>query len=160
MQTYPLDIEPGQVVRWIIAERRANPSEFRIVASRGSETRELPAKKEFHLGDEEREDLSETATVATLQIAPADPSDGWLLTIVVEDEIGPAASSEAETADEAGEEQEIGAGTFYDEFMRPGRGNASISAEVEGPRGNAHLTRLIKDIEQDRHAADRGRPPR
>jgi hypothetical protein len=157
MQTYPIDIEPGQIVRWIIAERRATPSEFRIVATRALETRELPTRKEFRLGDEERENLSETATVATLQIAPADPSDGWLLTIVIEDEIGPGASGEAGTAEE---EQEIGVDVFYDEFIRPGRGNASAFVEVEEPAGKAHLARLINDIEQDRHASDRSASPR
>jgi len=45
--------------------------------------RELPAGKETHFGDEERIDLSEVATIATLEIAPSHASDdGWLLGVV------------------------------------------------------------------------------
>ena len=156
MQSYPVDIEPNQVVQWIIAERRATPSKFRIIARRALETRELPERKELRLGDEERENLSDTATVATLQIAPAHPSDGWLLTVVVEDEIGPSASDEAETT----EEQEIDIDVFYSEFIHPGRGNVSVFAEVEEPAGKARLTRLINIIEKDRHASNRSESPR
>jgi len=152
MQTYPIDIEPEQIVRWIIAERRAAPSKFRIVARRNLEPRELPAGKELRLGEEERADLSETATVATLQIAPDHPSDGWLLTVVVENEIGSPASDEGETTEE---EQDIDVDVFYEEFIRPGRGNANVFAEAEGPAGKARLSRLINNIERDRHASDR-----
>ena len=158
MQSYPVDIEPNQVVQWIMAERRAAPSKFRIIARRALETRELPERKELRLGDEERENLSETATVATLQIAPAHPSDGWLLTDVVEDEIGPSASEEAEMTEE---EQEIDVDVFYNEFIHPGRGNVSVFAEVAEPAGKARLARLINSIEKDRHASDRrGGSPR
>jgi hypothetical protein len=89
MEQLPVDIDPKQIVRWIIAEHRITPSSLKIVARRTTEERQIPARAEFHLGDEEREDLSEIATVATLEIAPAHPSDGWLMTITVEDEIGP-----------------------------------------------------------------------
>jgi len=39
------------------------------------------------------------ATIATLEIAPAHTSDGWLLTVTVEDEIGPRASGEGTTTE-------------------------------------------------------------
>lgn len=153
MQTYPIDIEPEQIVRWIIAERRATPSKFRAVARRTTEARELPTRKELRLGDEERADLSEVATVATLQIAPARPSDGWLMTVVVEDEIGPPMPDET-VATEA--EQEIDVDAFYDEFIRSSRGNATVVAEVEGRAAKARVTRLLANIERNRHAPDRG----
>jgi hypothetical protein len=151
MQDYPIDIEPEQVVRWIIAEHQVAPSKFKVVARRHLETRELPARKELRLGDEERADVSETATVVTLQIAPAHPNDGWLLTVVVEDEIGSPGSDEDETTEE---EQDVDVDAFYEEFMLPGRGNANVFAEAEGPAGKARLTRLINDIERDRHGSD------
>ncbi|RNJ48107.1 hypothetical protein [Methylocystis hirsuta] len=157
MQSYPINIEPQQIVQWIMAERRAAPSKFRIIVRRALETRELPERKEVRLGDDERENLSETVTVATRQIAPAHPSDGWLLTVVVEDEIGPSASEEAEMTEE---EQEIDVDVFYNEFIHPGRGNASVFAEVAKPAGKARLARLINSIEKDRHASDRRGAPR
>jgi hypothetical protein len=152
MQTYPIDVEPEQIVDWIMAESRVAPSEFRVSARRAIEPRELPTRKEFRLGEEERDDLSEIATVGTLQIAPAHAADGWLLTIVVEDEFGPRILDESEATEE---EQEIDVAAFYDLFIRPGRGNANVFAEVEGPAAKARLTRLINNIERDRHASAR-----
>jgi len=110
MESFPVDIDPGQVVRWIIAEHAIAPSTLKTTARRASEARELPTRPEFHLGDEEREDLSEVATVATLEIAPVHEHDGWLLTVTVEDEIGPRASGGGAGAPA---EQQIDLGTFY-----------------------------------------------
>jgi hypothetical protein len=146
MESYAVDIDPGQVVRWIKAEHERSLSKFRITATRSREGREISIRPEVHLGDEEREDLNEIATIATLEIAPAHAADGWLLRIVVEDEIGPRIS-EGETASAA--EQQIDLGTFYHEFIRPGRGNANITGEVEGPEARARLTYLLETIEKN-----------
>jgi hypothetical protein len=144
MESYPVDLEPAQVVRWVRVEHQRWPSAFRITATRSQEVREIPVRQELHLGDDEREDLSEIATLATLQIAPAHAADGWLLRIVVEDEIGPRLS-EGKTAD--GAEHEIDIGAFYREFIRPGRGNATVTGEVENPQARHRLTRLLQTIE-------------
>ena len=93
MQTYPVDIDPGQVARWLKAECEVAPSTFKISARRRQEVREIPVRAETHLGDTEREDLTEIATIATLEIAPVHASDGWLLSVVVEDEVGPRVSN-------------------------------------------------------------------
>ena len=152
MPTYPLDIDPAQVVRWVRAEHEAAPSALRVSARRTNEVREIPVRRELHLGDEEREDLSEVATIATLEIAPAHASDGWRLTVVVEDEAGPRIP-EAGAAMQP--EQEIDLGTFDREFIRPDRGSATVIAEVEGSEAEARLTRLIEVIERNRHSPDR-----
>ena len=89
MESFPVNIDAEQVVRWIMAEQAAAPSTFKTTATRTTEVREIPERREYHLGDEEREDLSEVATLATLEIAPAHAGEGWLLTVTVEDEIGP-----------------------------------------------------------------------
>jgi hypothetical protein len=65
MQTYPVDTDPEQIVRWVIAEHQVSPSTLKTVARRTTEVQEIPARRELHLGDEEREDLSEVTTVAT-----------------------------------------------------------------------------------------------
>lgn len=152
MESYPVDIDPEQVVRWVKAECEAAPSSFRVRARRSREAHELPVGGETHLGDQEREDLSEIATIATLEIAPAHASDGWLLSVVVEDELGPRVS-DGGTGDEA--EQQIDLGTFYKEFVRPGRGNASVIAEVEDAAAEARMARLIDAIETNRHGVNR-----
>src|SRR5208337_1590364 len=141
-----VDIEPSQVVRWIKAEHDRSPSTFRITARCSRQVREIPARQELHLGDEEREDLNEIATIATLEVAPAHPADGWLLRIVVEDEAGPRIST-GETA--SAPEQQIDLGAFYHEFIRSGRGNADITAEIEGPEAKARLAYLLRTIEKN-----------
>jgi hypothetical protein len=157
METYPVDIDPGQVTRWVKAECDLAPATFRISARRRQEVRDIPVRAETHFGDEEREDLTEIATIATLEIAPLHASDGWLLSVVVEDEAGPRVS-DAGTSGET--EQQIDLGTFYKEFIRPGRGSANVIAEVADPAGKEHLARLINAIETNRHGANRGAPPR
>lgn len=157
MQSYPVDLDPEQIVRWVMAERRAAPLPFTTIARRGAEPRDLPARRELRLGDEEREDLSEIATIASLEIAPVHAGDGWRLTVVVEDEAGPRVPEEG--AAEEGEE-EIDLDTFYDEFIRPGRGSANVVAEFEDAAGERHLADLLGTIERNRHGPDRPGPPR
>ena len=153
METYPVDIDPRQLVRWVRAECETAPAAFRVSASRRREVREIAARSETHFGDQEREDLTEIATIATLDIAPVDASDGWLLSVVVEDEAGPRVSD----GDTGGEEgQQIDVGTFDNEFIRTGRGIANVMAEVEGPVARARVTRLLHTIEKNQHKRHHG----
>lgn len=175
LESYPVDVDPAQVVRWVKAEIEAWPSAFRITAVRNREVRDIPARTEFHLGDDEREALSEIATFAVVEIAPGNAADGWLLRIVVEDEIGPRLSpgeaagepiglsqgddpadgsegndpADGGTDDTAELDTMLDLGAFYREFMRPGRGVATISAEVDGEPGRRRLATLLETIEKD-----------
>lgn len=153
METYPVDIDPGQVTSWVKAECEIAPSAFKISVRRTREVREIPLRAETHLDDAEREDLTEIATIATLEIAPVHAGDDWLLSVVVEDEVGPRISN-GSTGGEA--EQQIDLGTFYKEFIRPGRGNANVTAEVADPAAKEHLARILEAIETNRHGANRG----
>ncbi len=149
MPTYPIDIEPEQIVRWLVAEQKTTPSLFRFDVRRAVEVRDIPPRPEFHLGDEEREDLSEVATIATLEVTPAHASDGWTLKVTVEDETGPRVSArEASIAPE----QQIDLGTFYHQFIRPGRGIALATAVVQDTAAERHLKQLLDQILVDRHA--------
>ena len=150
MESVPVDIDAGQIVRWVMAEQAAVPLTFKTVARLTTEVREIPLQRKFHLGDEERQELSEVATIGSLEIAPAHPSEGWLLTVTVEDEIGPRVAAEAAPPET---EREIDLGTFYSTFIRPDRGVASVVAEVEGPSARLHVARLLEMIERNRHAA-------
>jgi hypothetical protein len=146
MDSHPVDLDPEQVVRWLLAEQAGRSLQLRLNARRSTEIREIPARRELHLGDEEREDLNEIATIGTLEIAPQHPREGWRLTVVVEDESGPRLIDPGPAS-----EQSIDLNTFYHEFLRPGRGTASLTAEVEGSDGEAHLARLLSSIETDSH---------
>ena len=165
MRSYPLDIDAAQVVRWIMAESEATPSRFTIRARCALNVQELPTRDELGLGDDEREELSEVDTVATLEIAPAHASEGWLLTVEVEDEAGPRLP---ETSPPVEGEGEISLRSFYDEFIAPARGVASVVAEVEDDAAEARLDELVASIEEDRRhpklvrrpAKSRSRPKR
>ena len=146
MESYAVDIDPWQVVRWIKTEQERSPSTFRVTARRSRQVREIPVRPELHLGDEEREDLNEIATIGTLEVSPAQAADGWLLRVVVEDEAGPRIST-GETASAA--EQQIDVGAFYHEFIQSGRGTADITAEIEGPEAKARLAHLLGTIEKN-----------
>lgn len=148
MEPFPVDIDPKQIVRWVVAEHRVTPASLRVVARRSNEVRQIPARADLHLGDEEREDLSEVATVATLEIAPAHPSGGWLITITVEDEIGPRGSGRGTGAED---DQEIDLATFNSRFIRPERGTATVTAQADDAAAEARLTSLLASIESDRH---------
>jgi len=148
METFPVEIDPEQIVSWVIAEQHAGPSSLGITASRTTETRDIPMRKDLGLGDEEREDLSEVATVATLAIAPFHSEGGWKLTIVNEDEVGPRALA---TRAAIGGEEEIDLGAFYRDYIASGRGSVNVTAEVDSSSAKAHMTRLLDAIETNRH---------
>jgi hypothetical protein len=148
MEVFPVDIDPAQILRWIIAEQRAAPSTFRITASRATEAREIPIQKELRLGDEEREDLTEIATVATLEIVPFHSENGWRLTIVAVDEVGPRASATTTTFED---EMEIDLDTFYEDFILSGRGILNVTVEVDSAPAMARVTSLLGKIETNAH---------
>jgi len=148
MRTYPIDIDPKQIVQWLVAEHEAVPSGLRIQARRSVETRDIPVQRELHLGDEEREDLSEVATIAILEIAPVNVGDGWLLRVVVEDEVGPRGPDRAAAVEY---EEQIDLGIFYSQFIRPERGTANVVAEVQNSAAEARLSRLLSAIESNQH---------
>lgn len=150
METYPVDIEAGQLVHWLRVESEAVPSTFRIAARRIRELKEI-AGSEGHLGDDEREDLTEVETIATLEIAPAHANEGWLLSVVVEDELGPRLSNGG--GQDEPTEQVMDLGTFDKEFIRPGRGIVTVVAETRDSVAKEHVTRLVEAIETNRHPA-------
>jgi hypothetical protein len=154
MEPYPVDIDPAQVVRWLIAELRVTPSSLKTAARRTTEVHEIPARGDLHLGDEEREDLSDVANVATLEITPARPTDGWLLTVVVEDELGPHGPDRGTMVEN---EQQIDLATFYSQFIRPGRGIATVVAQADDAAAEARISSLLTSIENDRHGPGVGK---
>ena len=149
MPTYPLDLDPGQIVRWLVDEHKGSPSAFKISARRAVDVREVPDRAELHLGDEEREDLSEVETIATLEISPARASDGWLIKVVVDDEVGPRLPDRDASIEG---EQQIDLGTFYRQFIKPGRGVATATAEMLDAEAERRLTHLLDSISTNRHA--------
>lgn len=143
MDAYPVDIDPGQIVRWVMAENKTGPHRLSVRARRVLEPHDIPLREEYRLGDQERDELHDVATVATLEITPLHVVEGWRLTITVVDEAGPKLPEKGMTAES---EQAIDISTFYREFIEPDRGDAEATAEVEGPDAEAHLAELLDAI--------------
>ena len=53
VECFPVDVDPGQIVRWIMAEHKAAPLSLKTSARRVTAVQEIPARSEYHLGDEE-----------------------------------------------------------------------------------------------------------
>lgn len=157
MYSYPVDLEPEQIVKWIMVEQEAAPGAFRISVRQTAEAREIPQRREFRLGEDDREDLNEVAVDATLEIEPAHANDGWLLRIVVEDEAGPRLGYR-QTA--LPFDQEIDIAAFYRQFIKCGRGIAAVAAEVDSAAAELRVRRLLNDITVDRHADRKPQPAR
>jgi hypothetical protein len=149
-ESFPLGIDPAQVVRCLMTERAAAALTTTVTCS--TEVRRIPARSEFHLGDEERADLSELSTVASLGIAPTHKREGWLLTVTVEDELGPRMLSNGL---DLATERQIDLGTFYNKFIRPGRGVASVAGRADSPSARAKLNYRLSAIERNQHVAKR-----
>jgi len=148
MEPFPVDIDPKQIVRWVLAEHRVSPRSLKTLARRTTEVRQIPARADLHLGDEEREDLSEIATIATLEITPGHPSEGWRMTVNVEDEIGPRGPGRGLNV---ADDEQIDLETFNSLFIRPERGTATVVAEADDAAAEPRLSSLLASIETDRH---------
>lgn len=151
MSSYPVDIDPEQVVRWLIVERQRGTSDLEITVRRSNETQPIQPRAKDRLGDAEREDLHDEATVARLEVSPVHASKGWRLVIEVEGE--PQSLEPEEEFEEDGEEP-IDLDTFYLQYMRSGHGTARISAETEGPAAEVQLSELLQAIGTDAHVPE------
>lgn len=153
MESYPvdIDIDPEQVVRWLMVERTRGSSGLDISAWRFNQKRPIEPRAEDRFGDEEREDLSDEVTVAQLVIAPVHAGEGWRIVVSVEVEREPIVPGEDSAEDER---EPIDLDTFYLDFLRPGRGTSSVTAEVESTEAEAHLEQVLHAIEANVHVPE------
>jgi hypothetical protein len=153
MEGYPvdIDIDPEQVVRWLISERQRGGSGLDIGAWRLNRGRPIEPRLEDRFGDEEREDLRGEATVAQLVIAPSHAGEGWRITISAEVELEPIVPGEDSTEDER---EPIDLDSFYLDFVRSGRATISVAAEAESTEAEGHLDRFLNAIETNAHVPE------
>ena len=148
MERYPVDIEAEQVVLWLLDEERMNSAGLLINATRTYQRQDLDQDQNTGIGDVEREDLGENAEVGVLEVMPRHKPSLWTLRIRVADDIGPAVPDDESVPDGP---EEIDLATFYEEFIRAGRGLAEVSAEVESTAAKGSLTRVLDAMTEDRH---------
>ncbi len=152
MEIYSVEMDPEQVVRWLMVERRRGSPGLRIEAWRGCEVQPLMDGSAVPMADEDLDDLQDKRAVAILDVSPVH-DEGWHLSISVSEEFTSDDEDEAQSAEIADEGEPISLEDFYDDFLRADRGTAIISAEIEGPEGETHLSRLLASIETNVHAA-------
>lgn len=149
MESYPvdIDIDPEQIVRWLMVERQRGGTGLDFSAWRLNQRRPIEPSLEDRLGDEEQEDLSDEVTVAQLVIMPTHAGAGWRIVISVEVELEPVVPGE----DSEDEREPIDLDTFYLDFIRSGHGTTAVVAEAESTEAEAHLDQLLRAIETNAH---------
>jgi hypothetical protein len=155
VETYPVDIAPEQVVRWLMAEGRLHAFDLLVSATRSFAPGELTGGESGTLGEEEREEVSEISEVGLLEVMPRQKPHIWTLRVRVEDDIGPRMPEDEPVAET---EEELDLPTFYEEFIKAGRGIADVSVEVDSPAAKASFNRVLEAILTDRHQRGKTEP--
>jgi len=147
METYPVDLEASQIVRWLIDEERRGTLQLRVTAAR-SYAVEVLEKADLDQIGEEVEDLNDILAIGTLEVRPPGPENGWVLRIRVEDRFG---SRVPEDEDAPEEEEEIDLQTFETDFILPERGTADVFLEAEDAHAKASFSRLLNHMLRNEH---------
>jgi hypothetical protein len=151
METYSVDLEASQIVRWLIEEQRRGTLQLNVTATRTYVVEALEKADLDQIG-EEGEDLNDILAIGTLEVGPPAGKNGWVLRVRIEDRIGPRLSDD-EDAPEGGEELDLQ--TFEADFIVPQRGAAEVLLEAEDAQAKARFTRVFNHMLRNEH-----RPPR
>ncbi len=148
MERFAIDLDPTQLVHWLLAEEEEGRLDHNIHAAHSYSWQPAPDTAEFRLGDEEQEDVDQVTLVGHLEIAPFAEGDGWTLRVRAEDSLGPRTPEDEPVPPE---EEEIDLATFEEEFIRPKRAMIEIEGEARDENAKRRLQRLLQAIETDRH---------
>jgi hypothetical protein len=143
-----VDIEPRQIVRWLLDEERIKAFDLLVTATRSYEREELAPGEERQLGEAEAEELSEINEVGLLEVMPRKEPSRWTLRLRVTDDIGPRMPEDEPVPTE---DEEIDLATFNEEFVVADRGFTEVSAEAQDRAASAELTRLVEALLTDRN---------
>lgn len=149
MTSVPLDIDAGQVVRWLLEAHGAQEERLSVRATRQYRAQGLSPSLSPGLDDEDAEDLAVHRAVGLLEVRPPPDRDGWALSVRVEDVVSPGLPDD-EPVPEG--EEEIDLATFQAEFVKPDGAAAEVSAEVTDMAARRRLDHLIAEMREDRHA--------
>jgi hypothetical protein len=152
LPTYPVDIAAEQVVRWLLEEQRSGYLPVEVRATRQYVSEPLDRPEDVGLGDEDKADLGDILAVGILEVSPPPGKNGWMLSIRMEDPLGPR-RPEDEPVPEG--EEEIDLQTFEADFISSSRATEDITLDAETAEARAHFEALFADLLRDRHAAVR-----
>jgi hypothetical protein len=156
MESFSLDIEPQQVVRWLQEEQRAGRLPVQVRATRDYAAQAIDPPIE-DIGGDATDPLGEVTAIGVLEVRPLVPAEGWLLLVRVEDDAGARLPEDEPVPDG---EEEIDLETFNAEFIAPERGTASVSLEVENDTSTSRFEPLLRSMLQNLHANKEPSKPR
>jgi hypothetical protein len=154
LPTYPVDIAAEQVVRWLLEEQRSGYLPVELRATRRYVSEPLDRPEDVGLGDEDEADLGDVLAVGILEVSPPPGKNGWVLSIRVEDPLGPRTPDD-EPVPEG--EEEIDLETFEADFIASGRATEEVTLDAETADARAHFEALFANLLRDRHTARRPR---
>jgi hypothetical protein len=152
--SYAIDIAAEQVVRWLLDEQRSGRLPVEVRTSRRYVSEPLERPESVGLGDEDQADLGDVVAVGILELSPPPGKNGWMLSIRMEDPLGPRTPDD-EPVPEG--EEEIDLETFQADFIAPGRATEDVTLDAGTKRARAHFEALFADLLLDRHAAGRSK---
>ena len=152
METYPIDIDAAQIVRWLIDERRSGASHLNVFATRSYVVEALSESERQRLDTGEGGDLHDILAVGILEVHPPADRGGWVLHVRVEDRIGPRLPEDEDAPED---EEEIDLETFEAEFIRPQRGTVDVTLDAEDPAARARFAGLFGHMLRNEHRAAR-----
>ncbi len=147
METYPIDLEASQIVRWLIDEQRRGTLELDVAATRSYVVEEFERADLNQIG-EDVADLNDVLAIGALEVRSHNGKNGWVLRIRVEDRFGPRLPEDEDAPDG---EEEIDLQTFEADFIAPERGEAEVLLEAENAQARANFTRLFNHMLRNEH---------
>jgi hypothetical protein len=142
MEDYEIDLPADVVVAWTVQAVKQGGSGLLANAWREYVVDEsFPREK----GGYEGADVERAIAVGSLEVVPEHHPDSWVLRVRVKDELGDRIPADEDVPEGP---EAIGLDQFWDEFMAPGRGMASILVSASGPADKEAFDRFLAELER------------
>ncbi len=150
MEDYAIDLPAETVVGWIVQAVRQSGSGLLTNAWREYVLQESFAGKKS--GYEET-GVQEVTPVGSLEVVPEHQPESWILRVRVEDELGGRIPPDEDALKGP---EEISLGQFWEEFISPLRGAASIWVSASGRAEKRAFDDILTELEREAKRASRG----
>ena len=150
MEDYELEHPADVVVGWIVQAVKQGRAGLLT-----NSWREYVVDESFRpeTGGYEETDVREVTAVGSLEAAPEHRPDSWILRVRVNDDLADRFPEDEEGAEDG--PKEISLDQFWNEFIAPGRGEASIWVSASDPGEKAAFDQFLDELER----ASRRREP-
>jgi hypothetical protein len=147
MTEYGLDVDAGQIVRWLKDDQAAGRRrKLEVRATREYADEAVTDPDEAGIGEDQ--DIATLTTVGTLEVRPLGVEHVWALRVRVDDVIGSHLPEDESVPEDA---EEIPLDTFYTDFIAPDRGTIYVSVTTETAQAKTAFDRILSEIITDRH---------